>query len=71
MSNPNKSHFQALNHIWKYLNNLGPKGLIFSPNKIDQSPPLVGYSDADWGGDLVDRKSTTGYYYEYSKSPIS
>ena len=47
MLNPNKSHFQALNYIWKYLNNLGPKGLIFSPNKIDQSPPLVGYSDAD------------------------
>ena len=31
----------------------------------------VGYSDADWGGDLDDRKSTSGYVFQISGGPVS
>lgn len=30
----------------------------------DNAAALVGYSDADWGGDHNDRKSTSGYVFE-------
>ena len=29
----------------------------------DGNPQLTGYSDADWGGDAENRKSTTGYVF--------
>ena len=32
---------------------------------------LVGYSDADWGGDINDRKSTSGYLFKVSGGEIS
>lgn len=32
---------------------------------------LVGYCDADWGGDIKDRKSTTGYCFIFSSCLIS
>ena len=32
---------------------------------------LVGYSDADWGGDLDQRKSTSSYVFLLNKGAIS
>src|ERR1041384_619307 len=54
---PKESHYMAMKRILRYLvhtPNLGlwyPKGSSFK---------LVGYSDSDWAGDKVDRKSTSG-----------
>ncbi len=31
----------------------------------NSSSDIVGDSDADWSGDLNDRKSTTGYYFKF------
>ena len=31
----------------------------------------VSYSDSDWGGDLDDRKSTSGYLFKISGGPVS
>jgi len=33
--------------------------------------PFLGYVDADWAGDKVDRKSYTGYTYFLAGGPIS
>ena len=32
---------------------------------------LIGYSDADWGGDRASRRSTTGYIFLLNGGPIS
>ena len=37
----------------------------------DSNLELVGYADADWAGDINDRKSTSGYLYKLGKSLIS
>jgi len=67
MSNPNETHFIALNRIWKYLN-----GTIQFSLTYQSEPKLLSYSDSDWGGDHVTRKSTTGYIFLFgNSSPIS
>jgi hypothetical protein len=58
--NPNHTHFRALNRIWKYLNHNTNLGVTYTATK---SIKLIGYTDADWGGDDITRKSTTGYVF--------
>ena len=65
MSNPSESHFKALDDIWSYLNRTKSYCLSISGQSISYSnkdnPRIIGYTDADWGGDLATRKSTSGY----------
>lgn len=68
MSNPAEQHFSALNRIWQYLNYSADFALTFQSNK---NPKLVGYCDSDWGGDIISRKSTTGYLFLLGNSAIS
>ena len=43
-------------------------GIRYKPNsKID----FRGYSDADWAGDLAERKSTSGYTFMLLGAPVS
>ena len=53
-NNPGKQHWMA---VKKETINFGIK---CDPKSID----LVGYSDADWAGDLDTRSSTTGYLFK-------
>ena len=56
-SNPKESHMTAVKRILRYLVDTPHYGLWYpSKTKFDH----VGYSDADLGGDTVDRKSTSG-----------
>lgn len=69
MNNPSKLHFIALDRVWKYLLYTEEKTMIFLIKKNNLL--LLDYSDADWGGDLVDRKSTIGNIFYYGNNPIS
>ena len=70
ISNPNKQHYTAVNRIFKYLNNTPIKGLLLE-NLNNSQPNLIGYTDADWGGNLITRRSTTGYIFFFNNTPIS
>jgi len=59
MANPNIEHFKALDRIWKYLNYTPKLGLYY--NCSDNILELKAFTDADWGGDIIGRKSTSGY----------
>jgi hypothetical protein len=49
----------AVVRILRYLKSAPGKGLMFSKNDhLD----IEGYTDADWAGNLSDRKSTSGYF---------
>jgi hypothetical protein len=37
----------------------------------DKEPILTGYSDADWGGYLTTRISTTGYVFQIQGNTVS
>ena len=74
MSNPNAAHYNALDRIWKYLLAYPKLGLIYNCKGNDLY--IKGYSDSDWGNDLDQRKSTSGYIFSLSSdiginNPIS
>ena len=67
-SNPSDAHWSAVKRIMRYLNGSIHLGLLY---KKDGNQRLIGYSDADWAGDLDDRTSTSGYVFQLSGAPIS
>lgn len=44
------------------------RGILYTK---DGKSSVVGYTDADWAGDVDDRKSTSGYVFLLSGGPIS
>jgi hypothetical protein len=67
MANPGPLHFKVLDKVEKYIENTPKLGLSFQSN----SNSIDCYVDADWGGDIGTRRSTTGYIFLYRGSPIS
>ena len=67
MSNPGRQHWEAVKWILRYLK--GSMGLALCFRKSDMG--LEGYVDADNGGDVDSRKSTTGYVYTLGGTAIS
>jgi hypothetical protein len=66
MTNPGMAHWMAGKRILRYLNGSRKMGLHYDGNrqpldKSNYSVQVKAYADADWGGDLDGRKSTTGY----------
>lgn len=66
MSNPGTQHEKLLDKLISYLRGTQNRGLFYQSD-----PNIIGYSDADWGGDTITRRSTTGYLYLFMNSPIS
>ena len=67
-SKPTEAHLTAVKRILRYL-----KGTLNFAIKYHKSEndSLIGYSDADWAGDLEDRHSTTGNLFLMTGGPIS
>ncbi|UYV81003.1 hypothetical protein LAZ67_19002483 [Cordylochernes scorpioides] len=59
MNNPGPSHWTAVKKIFGYLKATKNIGICFGGSSCTTS--LIGFSDADFAGDLDTRKSTTGY----------
>ncbi|KAL0667809.1 hypothetical protein Bca4012_030513 [Brassica carinata] len=58
MQAPKIHHWNMVERILRYLREAPGQGVWMGCNK---STEIVGYCDADWAGDRVDRRSTTGY----------
>ncbi|XP_048267037.1 secreted RxLR effector protein 161-like [Bombus terrestris] len=65
--NPKRSHWLSAKRVLRYLKGTSNIGLCFR----DTGDDLTGYTDSDWGGDIVDRKSRTGFIFKLSNSAIS
>ena len=68
MSNPGPAHWSAVKHIFWYLNGTRNLGIIY--RKEGEVEPLA-YSDADWGANVNDRKSISGYIFQMANGPMS
>ena len=58
-------HFNAVKHVLRYLQHNKFLRLFF-PSTSNST--LIGETDADWSGDINDRRSTTRYYFKLGDS---
>ena len=64
MNAPTSQHWMCGKQIFQYLQ--GSQGLKLTYTK-EAGYALVRESDADWSGDVNDRRSTTGYYFNLNR----
>ncbi|KAG6509927.1 hypothetical protein ZIOFF_027935 [Zingiber officinale] len=60
MEDPTTTHLKIAKRILRYIKGMIDFGLLYSTSNHFK---LEGYSDSDWGGDIDDRKSTTGFVF--------
>lgn len=65
---PGKSHWNAVKRILRYIKGTLNYKLTFSEH---ESPELHGFCDSDWGADVNDRKSYSGYVFKWHGGAIS
>ena len=58
MQTPKVHHWNMVERILRYLREAPGQGVWMACNKNTE---VIGYCDADWAGDRIDRRSTTGY----------
>ncbi|XP_057452665.1 secreted RxLR effector protein 161-like [Lotus japonicus] len=71
MSDPRQSHLLAIKKIMRYLRGTLDLGILFPHQKSNCNLKLVSYSDSDWCGDIMDRKSTMGNIFLLGDAPVS
>ncbi|PKI62768.1 hypothetical protein CRG98_016867 [Punica granatum] len=68
MESPKQSHLQAAKRILRYIKGTLDEGVFYSSSNDFQ---LVGFTDSDWGGDVGERKSTSGYVFSLGNGAFS
>jgi len=58
----------AQKRVMRYIKSSLDYGILYDASSTEG---LIGYSDADYGGDLIDRKSTSGMVYTLFGGAIS
>ena len=66
--NPGPAHWKAVKRILSYLAGTANYGLSFSSNDLKT---IVGYTDADYAGDIKTRRSISGFVFLFHGGPIS
>lgn len=77
LENPKQDHWDHLVHLLKYLNSTKTISIVYEQCgnmdcEGDQSWSIPDfYSDSDWAGDKITRRSTTGYVFMFMNGAIS
>ena len=58
-----------MKRVLRYLKDTLNHGILYKQEGLDKC--IIGCSDADWAGDISDRKSTSGYIFVLSGGAIS
>ena len=68
MSDPKQIHLVATKHVLRYVRGTITYGLRYTSSS---GVLLFGYSDSDWSGSAVDRKSTSSHCFSMGSAMIS
>jgi transposase InsO family protein len=71
MDRPRTSHLAAAKRILRYVKGTMTYGILLPSKCRENEKGLYGFTDADWGGDKTDRKSTAGSVFLLGTGPIS
>ena len=72
MTAPTDVHFAAVKRILRYLQGSIHKGLSYSSTGgLNNAVNIKAYCDADWAGEVIQRRSTTGFVVYLGLCPIS
>eukprot|EP00253_Pinus_taeda_P008720 PITA_08720 len=64
MSKPGKEHWTTVKRVFRYLRGTSDYGLCYQRRPgLDRLLDIHGFVDADWDGDLDQRRSTSGYEF--------
>eukprot|EP00253_Pinus_taeda_P024426 PITA_24426 len=64
MSKPGKEHWTSVKRVFRYLRGTSDYGLCYQGRPgWDRVLDIRGFVDADWAGDLDQRRSTSGYVF--------
>jgi hypothetical protein len=67
LDKPTREHLRAAKHVLRYLQGTADLTLVYKR----RNSGLIGYTDADWAGDLDERRSTSGYLFTLNDTAIS
>ena len=72
MSNPGKEHWTAVKRVFRYLRGTSNYGLCYQGRPgLERMLDIRGFVDADWAGDLDQRRSTSGYVFSLFGGAVS
>jgi len=65
-----RGHWKAVKWVLRYIKGTIDVGLVFEKNSTGKQK-YVGYVDSDYAGELNKRRSTMGYVFTLSQTPVS
>jgi hypothetical protein len=68
MEHPLETHMVAAKRILRYIRGTSEYGVLY---KRGRQAELTAYTDSDYGGDIDDRKSTSGYIFMLGSGAVS
>ncbi|KAL5474647.1 hypothetical protein EMCRGX_G026628 [Ephydatia muelleri] len=71
MSQPSKLHWSAAKHVLRYLKGTKGLSLTYGNARDEERENLIGFSDANFGGDSATARSTTGYAFILNGAAVS
>jgi hypothetical protein len=67
---PGLKHWKYAQHILRYLKGTATKGMLYS-NPFGRAVKIEIFSDSDWGQNIDDRKSISGFVVCINGNPVS
>ena len=72
MSNPGKENWTAVKRVFRYLHGTSDYGLCYQGRPgLERVLDIHGFANADWAGDLDQRRSTSGYVFSLFGGAVS